>query len=111
MDFTNEHHDALYKDDQCKISPGCSQLPSTTTVTPNSEDDNNPLPSDHGSSTENFTLDFDNPDLFLTDDDDIEKRSLPGSPNLWDVFDNVIDVENNDVRKSNKGKCVGWGLF
>lgn len=40
---------------------------------------------------------------------------LPGSPNLWDVVDTVrcirqlIDVEKNDVGKSNKG--VGCKLI
>ena len=74
-------------------SPGRSHFPSATKVTPNDEADYDPLPLDRCSSTDNFTLDLDNPRLFLANND----------------FDNVVDVEKNDVGKSSKG--VGLKLI
>ena len=62
-------------------SPGRSHFPSTTKVTPNNNTDYDPLPLDRCSSIDNFTLDLDNPRLFLANND----------------FDNVVDVEKNDV--------------
>ena len=70
---------------------GTAHSSSATIVTPNDDSDLEPLPlEDLRSSTDNFTLDLENHALFLTDDDDCKKRSLPGSPVRQDVFDDEV---------------------